>query len=68
MRGWSSCGRSKPQEPAEPADAFEPWNEELAGARAVDALARRIAATIKTWLDSGEALPAQGRTSRPAIS
>ena len=49
------------QEPAEPADAFEPWNEELAGARSVDALARRIAATIKTWLDRGEALPAHGR-------
>jgi ATP-dependent helicase/nuclease subunit A len=49
------------QEVAEPADAFEPWNEELAGARSVDALARRIAATIKTWLERGEPLPARGR-------
>jgi ATP-dependent helicase/nuclease subunit A len=49
------------QAPVEPADAFEPWNEELAGARSVDALAKRIAATIKTWLDRGETLPAQGR-------
>ncbi len=49
------------QEAAEPADAFEPWNEESAGARSVDALAKRIAGTIKTWLDRGEALPALGR-------
>ena len=49
------------EEPAEPADAFEPWNEEPAGARAVDALAKRIATRIKTWLDRGEELPAQGR-------
>ena len=60
-RGWSNFGRSKPRKPVEPADAFEPWNEELAGARSVDALARRIATTIKTWLDRGEELPAQGR-------
>ena len=49
------------EEPADCADAFEPWNEELAAARSVDALARRIAATIKAWLDRGEELPAQGR-------
>jgi ATP-dependent helicase/nuclease subunit A len=52
------------EEEAEPADAFEPWNEELAGARAVDALARRIAATIKSWIEQGEELPAQGRNVR----
>jgi ATP-dependent helicase/nuclease subunit A len=49
------------EEAAEPADAFEPWNEESAGARSVDALARRIATTIKTWLERGEAVPALGR-------
>ena len=52
------------EEEAEPADAFEPWNEELAGARSVDALARHIATTIKTWLERGEELPAQGRNVR----
>jgi ATP-dependent helicase/nuclease subunit A len=41
-------------------DAFEPWNEEPAGARSVDALCRRIAAVIKGWLDNGEELPARG--------
>ena len=52
------------EEEAESADAFEPWNEELAGARSVDALARRIAATIKSWIEHGEDLPAQGRNVR----
>jgi ATP-dependent helicase/nuclease subunit A len=47
--------------PAAPADAFEPWKEEQAAARSVDELTRRIAATIKTWLDTGEQLAAQGR-------
>jgi ATP-dependent helicase/nuclease subunit A len=47
--------------PAAPADAFEPWNEEQAAARSVDELARRIALTIKTWLDTGEELTAQAR-------
>ena len=42
---------------------FEPWNEELAGARSVDALCKRIAATIKGWIDT-ETLPAQGRKVR----
>jgi ATP-dependent helicase/nuclease subunit A len=49
------------EEKAEPADAFEPWKEKTAGARSVDALARRIATTIKSWLEHGEALPALGR-------
>jgi len=53
------------QETVDCADAFEPWNEALAAARSVDALAARIATTIKTWLDQGEELPAQGRTIRP---
>jgi len=52
------------QEEAECADAFEPWNEALAAARSVDALASRIASTIKTWLDQDEELPAQGRKIR----
>jgi ATP-dependent helicase/nuclease subunit A len=47
--------------PAAQADAFEPWKEEQAAARSVDELARRIALTIKTWIDSGEALPAEAR-------
>ncbi|MGD9502516.1 MAG: double-strand break repair helicase AddA, partial [Methyloceanibacter sp.] len=46
------------------ADAFAPWEDEQAGARAVDALAGRIARTIKTWLQSGEMLPAAGRPIR----
>lgn len=43
------------------AEAFEPWNEEAAGARSVDALCRRIASLIKDWLDNGEKLPSEGR-------
>jgi ATP-dependent helicase/nuclease subunit A len=52
------------QDPVDCADAFEPWNEALAAARSVDALASRIATTIKTWLDQDEELPAQGRKIR----
>ena len=37
-RGWSSCGTVETEERPSPADAFEPWNEEPAGARSVDAL------------------------------
>jgi ATP-dependent helicase/nuclease subunit A len=44
-----------------PAHAFEPWAEEQAAVRSVDALAKRIALTIKTWLDTGEELTALGR-------
>jgi ATP-dependent helicase/nuclease subunit A len=47
--------------PAAPADAFEPWKEEQAAARSVDELTKRIATTIKAWLDTGEELAAQGR-------
>ena len=54
---WEVQTETKP----EPAPAFEPWNEGASGARAVDALCRRIAATIKSWLDSGEMLSSAGR-------
>ncbi|HKQ55313.1 MAG TPA: double-strand break repair helicase AddA, partial [Methyloceanibacter sp.] len=47
--------------PAAPSHAFEPWEEEQAAARSVDALARRIALTIRTWLETGEELTALGR-------
>ncbi len=56
---WDVQTEEKPAQ----SDAFEPWNEESAGARAVDALCRRIAATIKGWIDTEE-LPARGRTVR----
>jgi ATP-dependent helicase/nuclease subunit A len=46
-----------------PSEAFEPWNEELAGARSVDALCKRIAAAIKSWIGA-EPLPAKGRNVR----
>lgn len=49
------------QETPEPAEAFEPWNEEPGGARSVDALCRRIARLIKHWLKEGEQLSSQGR-------
>ncbi len=48
------------QKPAE-TDAFEPWNEEPAGARSVDQLCKRIAAAIKGWLDTDEQLVSKGR-------
>jgi ATP-dependent helicase/nuclease subunit A len=51
------------QEKPEVSEAFEPWNEESAGARSVDALCKRIAATIKGWIDN-EPLPAKGRKVR----
>ncbi|ODS01754.1 hypothetical protein AUC69_05810 [Methyloceanibacter superfactus] len=54
---WEVQTETKPA----PAPAFEPWNEGASGARAVDALCRRIAATIKGWRNSGEMLPSAGR-------
>ena len=54
---WEVQSETKP----EPAPAFEPWNEGASGARAVDALCKRIAATIKGWLHRGEMLPSAGR-------
>ncbi|MGV1013736.1 MAG: double-strand break repair helicase AddA [Methyloceanibacter sp.] len=49
---------------SEPVEAFEPWNEEASGARSVDRLCRRIAATIKSWLGEGERLASHGRPIR----
>ncbi|HYB05569.1 MAG TPA: double-strand break repair helicase AddA [Methyloceanibacter sp.] len=46
---------------SEPAEAFEPWNEDRGGVRSVDALCARIAALIKYWLVEGEELPSAGR-------
>jgi ATP-dependent helicase/nuclease subunit A len=54
---WETETETKP----EPAEAFEPWNEEAAGARSVDQLCRRIAKEIKRWLTDGELLISQGR-------
>jgi ATP-dependent helicase/nuclease subunit A len=54
---WETETEMKP----EPAEAFEPWNEEAAGARSVDQLCRRIAQEIKRWLTEGELLVSQGR-------
>jgi ATP-dependent helicase/nuclease subunit A len=57
---WQLESETKP----DPVEAFEPWNEAVSGARAVDMLCRRIAAQIKRWLDEGEPLPARGRKVR----
>jgi ATP-dependent helicase/nuclease subunit A len=54
---WETETETKP----EPAEAFEPWNEEAHGARSVDQLCRRIADQIKRWLTEGEDLPSEGR-------
>jgi ATP-dependent helicase/nuclease subunit A len=51
------------EEGADEVDAFEPWDEEPAGARSVDRLCQRIAAAIKGWIGK-EDLPAQGRKVR----
>jgi ATP-dependent helicase/nuclease subunit A len=57
---WEVETEDKPQ----PTDAFEPWSEEPAGARSVDALCKRIAAAIKGWLDNDEPLASKGRSVR----
>src|SRR5262245_3829278 len=54
---WETETEIKP----EPAEAFEPWKEEAAGARSVDQLCRRIAKETKRWLVEGEPLVSQGR-------
>ncbi len=54
---WEVADETRP----EPAPAFEPWNEGASGARAVDALCKRIAGTIKGWIDRGEMLASAGR-------
>jgi ATP-dependent helicase/nuclease subunit A len=46
---------------AQPAPAFEPWNEGPAGARSVDALCKRIATQIDHWLKNKDLLVSQGR-------
>ena len=43
------------EEKSDQTPAFEPWNEEPAGARSVDQLCKRIAAVIKGWLDQRRA-------------
>ncbi|HUU66868.1 MAG TPA: double-strand break repair helicase AddA [Methyloceanibacter sp.] len=58
---WEPLGEDK--RPA--VSAFEPWSEEPGGARSVDALCKRIAATIKHWRDSGAELKSAGRKVRP---
>lgn len=54
---WQLESETKP----DPVEAFEPWKEEASGARSVDLLCRRIAATIRRWLDQREPLPSRGR-------
>jgi ATP-dependent helicase/nuclease subunit A len=55
---WEPLGEDK--RPS--VSAFEPWSEEPGGARSVDALCKRIAATIKAWREGGEPLASAGRT------
>ena len=45
----------------EPAEAFEPWNEDAVPPHAVDVLCGRIAGQIKAWLDKEEELESEGR-------
>jgi len=54
---WEVTDETRPA----PAPAFEPWNEGASGARAVDALCKRIAGTIKGWIERGEILASAGR-------
>ena len=58
---WQVETETKP----EAVEAFEPWNEKAATARAVDALCQRIALQIRAWLDQGEELHSEGRDVRP---
>jgi len=51
-------------DPQEGTNAFEPWAESIAGTKPVDRLCRRIATTIRGWIDSGEMLVSQGRPIR----
>jgi ATP-dependent helicase/nuclease subunit A len=57
---WEVEKQDKPEE----SEAFEPWNEELAGARSVDALCKRIATAIKGWLGQDGPLASKGRKVR----
>ena len=59
--GWSSCGRRRARKSQTHAEPFEPWDEATTGARSVDELCRRIARTIKGWLNSEAQLLSEGR-------
>ena len=50
------------EEKTEQADAFEPWNEEPAARARSMQLCKRIAATIKGWLDTASSLPPKAAT------
>jgi ATP-dependent helicase/nuclease subunit A len=54
---WEPLGEDK--RPS--VSAFEPWSEEPGGARSVEALCKRIAATIRAWREDGEQLASAGR-------
>ena len=58
---WPVVAETKP----EPAEAFEPWNEDAAPLHAVDVLCGRIAGQIKAWLDKEEKLDSEGRKITP---
>ena len=49
----------------EPAEAFEPWNEDAVPPHAVDVLCGRIAGQIKAWRDNEEKLESEGRKISP---
>ncbi|MFD0985537.1 double-strand break repair helicase AddA [Methyloligella solikamskensis] len=57
---WEAEEEEKPN----PTPPFEPWNEERAIKRAVEALAERIARTIRRWLDEKEMLLSADRPVR----
>ncbi len=52
------------EDPTPQTDPFEPWTESVDGSKPVDRLCRRIAATIKGWIDNQEMLVSQGRPIR----
>ena len=58
---WPVVAETKP----EPAEAFEPWNEDAAPPHAVDVLCGRIAGQIKAWLDQKEKLESESRKITP---
>ncbi|HYJ59672.1 MAG TPA: double-strand break repair helicase AddA [Methyloceanibacter sp.] len=52
------------EDPTQQTDPFEPWTESVDGSKPVDRLCRRIAATIKGWIDNQEMLVSKGRPIR----
>ncbi|HEY5732405.1 MAG TPA: UvrD-helicase domain-containing protein, partial [Methyloceanibacter sp.] len=58
---WPVAAETK----VEPAEAFEPWNEEAVPPHAVDVLCGRIAGQIKAWRDNEEKLESEGRKITP---